>query len=133
MIPDSQYKTGMKNDARYLLSGQNWLPHAEFELSYEALIGKELRSWLSANLRPLGLVEPFIEKLYHSARDTVGDIPSGIDHVRVLIYKPANLTPVDQTWGFFRMVKNGGIHEEPPVNQYEIVFYLYAEGSARLE
>jgi hypothetical protein len=123
----------MNNTNRYSPASRNWLPHASVDLSLDEVAGDFLDSWLRDNLRPLALPQCFSEKVIASARDAAASVPAGVGQVHLLIFTLVSHLLSDQTWGFFRMVKNGEILEDEPAGNYEIAFYLYAEGSSKLD
>lgn len=121
----------MKNDIRIPHPVQKWQPYAVLEFQAGEAAEDSLKSWLNDKLYSLGLSEGFSEKVIDSANDAFARVPNGISQVRLLLYLPASHKPVDQTWGFFRMLKNGGMPEGPPAENYQIIFYLYTEGSVQ--
>lgn len=88
-----------------------------------------LDSRLRENLRPLALLDIFIDKVLASARDAAACLPTETARVRIMVFTSASSTPKNHTWGFFRVVKTHGDPHDPLAGTVEIAFYLYAEGS----
>ncbi len=122
----------MNDTIHHPFAGRNWLLHAAVERSIDDLAWAYLDSWLNDTLRLLALPDSLLEKVRSSARNAAAGVPAGVRQFRLLVFMPGSHTPADQTWGFFRMVKNGGEPEDPLAGMYEVAFYLYAEGSAKL-
>jgi hypothetical protein len=123
----------MNKTNRFPPASRNWLTHASVELLPDKVAGDFLDSWLRDNLRPLALPDCFSEKVIASACDAAANVPSGVGQVHLLIFTLVSHPLSDQTWGFFRMLKNGEIQEDESTGNYEIAFYLYAEGYSKLD
>jgi len=121
----------MNNKNDNLPAGRNWQTYASLELHPGEVAGEMLESWLNEALRPLALPAELLRKVHASALDAVVCFPVHVRLLHWVIFTPAPQPPDDQTWGFFRVIKNGAMPDPQLGSTYEIVFYLYAEGAAR--
>jgi len=110
-----------------------WQLFGEIELPKTA---SRIDAWLVATLRPLDLKDHFLNKIRASAASVaegdsaaqVADGSSSPEHLRLLIYTPEDGLSSGQSWGFFRVEKNGDAVAPGSRPERAVAFYLYREG-----
>ena len=115
------------------LPGTNWKMVGEAEFPNGTTIGDLVHTWLVDTLRPLNLNARFLDKILASAhlateRNIQYADKQDSDPVHMLIFTPVDIPSHGQSWGFFRVEKEGDPPAENDNRHHAIAFYLYLEG-----
>jgi len=110
-----------------------WQILGELELPSGAEASGRSDAWLAEILTPLQLHADFLDKVLKSAQEAItrlshpARVGVAFEHIRLLVFVPADSLSKGQNWGFFRIEKIASATTGGSFPNLLIEFFLYRE------